>query len=1165
MKYNVNFSEIVAQLVKVFKSEQMTRDYNIDGEMFEGVCGWCGVMAPLSREAFIKAFGASVVLMAETKAREEIQAAQERHNATQYHAHTIEADELQGVPAVGGFFWAANSGLKCDDGRGVFGEISALLWRTEEDDEHSRREFAKRPAFLCQVREVFTVSPDEFNRPELADELVTRHALQGGSASDDIDEGTTWQQLANDEEARATLYTFGALVTDGVRYYLIDSEGYSYSRYIYVPLSWRDNLGGIVKSERERIQARKEAEAKQEEEEKAARLAEYKSRCNKWAHLMEDVRPLEKKEAEAFEAYTRTGWKSKSPEGKAHTAAKRATDAARKRNILAMCSAAFPGVKFSVSVHRGWGEDFRVTWQDGPTEAEFNEVADLDLFASSWDTFDGMTDCADVAHAEFTDFSALTMGDRCGGSVKADREISEQTRAAVIAELVAVVPEYDSRDKFGYHRVTVTEEQAAAVAQRLGVSASILYACGYSIAYDANADEIAHRYCWHTSFYKKQDTPTDPEPNRPKKGGKVQDVANDNAPADGLELVEIAGGVAVVGDTRTTYRNRKEIKAHGAKWNKNAQRWEGTEPEAVAALRAWFGASDDEHTTNNTGEPSEGKQKPENVTRSQLLQVVAVARWFGSVEWSTAGTLRDCDTIETDGNDPEAVTLWHRFGRPLNRRACVEIFGEDVTAEGETLHTMADHSAHYTEDGDTFAEWWQAVAEISDQERAPRTESGELSEVAKSEAVASGAPRYRACENSPIFENIEIVSAILKGAKSQADSCGEFSDIYNALRYLAHGADMATDGAHADKFADVLADIDTLEALHHAGKLDSKGTRKRWQVDRQLFALCREVLAPECFAILYPSELSTLDYYSFPGQAEVREYIREQKDDEPEPQPTAPTEGGKAEDVATSDPCSKPTETAESSVIWHDMELTEHEAEHAENILTLLSRGVACLFITDEGAQFKAEPTANGCTYTTPHGTTYGETLEDVAAMMSKETANDPAGRFDVEQPTNQAPEADTMGAPAEGQEVAESEAVASGAPRYSVCEKSPIFENLETSEPSRLPSDYTTHESPAELQFIVELTCNTATGETSREFHEVADSFGIIEQMAESAESVREVYDGFHGYTFRTFDGSVWHEYFATILPDGTRPEYMVEREELKRLEVHGLQLRLKKDIEAA
>ncbi len=61
------------------------------------------------------------------------------------------------------------------------------------------------------------------------------------------------------------------------------------------------------------------------------------------------------------------------------------------------------------------------------------------------------------------------------------------------------------------------------------------------------------------------------------------------APADGLELVEIAGGVAVVGDQRTTYKNRKAIKAHGARWNKEAQQWQATTPEAVASLREWFG------------------------------------------------------------------------------------------------------------------------------------------------------------------------------------------------------------------------------------------------------------------------------------------------------------------------------------------------------------------------------------------------------------------------------------------------------------------------------------------------------------------------------------------------------------------------------------------------
>lgn len=64
------------------------------------------------------------------------------------------------------------------------------------------------------------------------------------------------------------------------------------------------------------------------------------------------------------------------------------------------------------------------------------------------------------------------------------------------------------------------------------------------------------------------------------------------APAEGLELVEIAGGVAVVGDQRTTYKNRKQIKAHGAIWNKEAQQWQATTPESVAALREWFGMTE---------------------------------------------------------------------------------------------------------------------------------------------------------------------------------------------------------------------------------------------------------------------------------------------------------------------------------------------------------------------------------------------------------------------------------------------------------------------------------------------------------------------------------------------------------------------------------------------
>ena len=61
------------------------------------------------------------------------------------------------------------------------------------------------------------------------------------------------------------------------------------------------------------------------------------------------------------------------------------------------------------------------------------------------------------------------------------------------------------------------------------------------------------------------------------------------APAEGLRLVETADGVAVVADDwKTTYFNKKYIKAHGAHWNKERKQWEATEPQDIDSLRAWF-------------------------------------------------------------------------------------------------------------------------------------------------------------------------------------------------------------------------------------------------------------------------------------------------------------------------------------------------------------------------------------------------------------------------------------------------------------------------------------------------------------------------------------------------------------------------------------------------
>lgn len=80
------------------------------------------------------------------------------------------------------------------------------------------------------------------------------------------------------------------------------------------------------------------------------------------------------------------------------------------------------------------------------------------------------------------------------------------------------------------------------------------------------------------------------------------------APAEGLELVEIAGGVAVVGDQRATYKNRKAIKAHGAKWSKEAQQWQATTSEAVAQLREWFGMTEPQGAADTEQPATESEQ-----------------------------------------------------------------------------------------------------------------------------------------------------------------------------------------------------------------------------------------------------------------------------------------------------------------------------------------------------------------------------------------------------------------------------------------------------------------------------------------------------------------------------------------------------------------------------
>lgn len=579
----VTFNQIVENLVTVLTDKAQRAQYYSDNEQYICLCGWCGTMSPVSRPAYYKTFGKDTTEAAEEKAREIIAEKEAARQRTKYAQHAQEADRLEGVPAVGGFFWADNSGLKCDGGRGLYEELHALNYYTHA---------AEKPARLCCVAQIINVSEADFARPELADELVTRYNLQGFARSEDVNQDDNTYN--NDPEKLATFYTVGALVVSpSGKYYLIDSEGYNYARYIYVPIEWPELLADEVASVKAKEEARKAAEERQAAEEKAQRLADYHARCAKWSPLMRNVEKMEQ-------------------DG---TASARKIDNARKANILAMCAAAFPGVKFSLKVRRGWGADFELTWTDGPTVEEFNAKTDLDLFCSRRDTFDGWDDSTDVIFAEFAEFARLTMG-RNGGDIKTSREMSDEARAEILAQIFAAVPVADNRNKYGYTEAyTYTNKEAEAVAAALGVDVFDIFAHGYA----ENAETIARR-AWNVRSYTKTTTPepTDPKPGKAQakatertEAAPAQDATQTytEAPAEGLELVNIAEGVAVVGDSRTTYLNRKAIKAHGATWNKTAKRWQASEPEAVARLREWFGVSltptAEEADTANESEPQD--------------------------------------------------------------------------------------------------------------------------------------------------------------------------------------------------------------------------------------------------------------------------------------------------------------------------------------------------------------------------------------------------------------------------------------------------------------------------------------------------------------------------------------------------------------------------------
>lgn len=581
MRYNnITPEQITNELYNIFSDDRRAAQYLTGSHpQYLGVLGWAGPMSPMNRAAFLSAFGAEQVAKAEQEARARVAEYRAAVAASTYHRNEMAADAAElvdDVPAVGSFVWAVTSWLKGEGGPA--GELENL-----EEYDH-RKEYGHIARVLVEVAAIEHVSPSEFLTTETAYSIAARHQKDGVSRYDEND--------PRDLKGRPMAWAVGVVVECGGRWYIIDSEGYNYSRYLLFPADFRAIYRAELSAITEAREAREAAERAEAQRQTEARRAEYLARCAKWSPLMVDVTPLLDAERAAY------GAREKSQIRKA--SAKLA--AARRRNIIAMVAAIYPGVKFSVRKWDGWGGSYELSWTDGPTEDALKQTADLKLFERSRDTFDGMTDCAGVECAEFVEFADKYLG--CHGEIRLNRTTSEEHRAEIRARILAAVPGIPTEG-----RITDNGQQSAICAMFRHIYASYIvdnlerYGLADAVAYIACCTDATP-----TPAPEPDPTGTDGTPSEGSTGaayGTPQKSQNSAAPADGLELVDLAGGgVAVTGDSRATYKARKEIKSHGATWNKAAKQWEAHDPAAVASLREWFGVTVQDATLTDGSHPA---------------------------------------------------------------------------------------------------------------------------------------------------------------------------------------------------------------------------------------------------------------------------------------------------------------------------------------------------------------------------------------------------------------------------------------------------------------------------------------------------------------------------------------------------------------------------------
>lgn len=515
----------------------------------------------------------------------------------------------------------------------------------------------------------------------------------------------------------------------GIGYYWDDVEQKTYTEH---EISEAERIADNFDRWAANWKANKEEEERRAQEEsdreEAAIIAQ-------WSSILEQL-PEEYKRPEGLSWYDMTN-----EQREAEKVAERKSSAARlaafKRNLKAVFNHYWPGVKCSFKISRSIYSSATISWTDGPTVAEVEACEVFKYFLAYYYKSDPYADYGDVhRRTDLHNFRQMFGAFDCE-DIDYDRKLSDKTAENVRKVIADNFPEAEKARKeagekynscyctfdlstydlsklcalLGFVRPaapdweTATDEEKNAYykackpyddfAQRVRNSNNLI---------TNDSTRMYYRTLWNyfLEYYRIEAEPKKEKTARKAKAEQkateqqTNDTANDEAPAEGLELVETAEGVAVVGDSRTTYRNRKAIKSHGATWNNDAKQWQATDPEAVARLRQWFGMTEptaeeqeqEQHTHTADSEQQGPQEQPEQPNAEEVERVARCAALLADVvamfeQIATAAAKEAQRAKEAATKQAEAEQL----------RADIAKMSAQVAKMSEALRTMSERLA----------------------------------------------------------------------------------------------------------------------------------------------------------------------------------------------------------------------------------------------------------------------------------------------------------------------------------------------------------------------------------------------------------------------------------------------------------------------------------------